>query len=273
ASLQSIERACARIAAEVLIVRPRGRPPLRESQAVTLREVSVDDVTLVPVRWGVGVVAARAPVFGCLTTEFTVHADWATASLAALAGGAAGAAGAIELAPNTGMTAAAVYLVRFGAYLPRIGGTLRSTEQIPGDTAAYRRRDVVAFPDLLATGFWEIEFHTRFLAQGRHLLAIPKALAVFRSTRSLSASLVLRFRHGTEFGAVRVVQKHHGRWRLMLAAPIVPSVLLARIVRRAAGAPGGGRLLVRSLPVVVLLCAAWATGEACGAWSAGSSRR
>src|SRR5690242_20152383 len=86
ATLESIEQACAGIAAEVLVVRPGGRKALRPSSAVTIRELVVDDSTLVPVRWGVGVRAASAPAFGCLTTEFTVHPEWARASLAALTG-------------------------------------------------------------------------------------------------------------------------------------------------------------------------------------------
>lgn len=272
ATLASIEAACAGIAAEVLVVRPGGRAPLRASQAVTLREITVDDATLVPVRWGHGVRAAQAPVFGCLTTEFTVNGEWARALLAAVAGGATGAAGAIELAPHAGMTSTATYLVRFSAYMPRPGREARTTSQMPGDTAGYQRDAVIASADLLADGFWEVEFHRRFLADGRRLVAIAIPLAKFNSSRSLSASLLLRFRHGREFGITRVVRHRHNRAVLVLGAPLVSVVLATRIVRRALRSPGAWRLLLRAFPAVALMSAAWAAGEARGAWSAGRGR-
>lgn len=267
AALASIECACTGIPAEVLVVRPLGRPALPRSTTLTLRELVVEEHTLVPERWGVGVRAAQAPIFACLTTEFTVHPDWARTLLVVLANGTVGAAGAIALAPRSGITAGAVYLLRFSAFLPRGGAGPRVTENIPGDTAAYRRDAVVAFPDLLAQGFWELEFHRRFVAQGDRLLAVGEALATFDSDRELRAALLLRVRHGYQFGITRVMRHRHNPWRLLLFAPLVPAVLLARIFRRTAKAPQSWWLAIRSLPVLAILSLGWAYGEAAGAWS------
>lgn len=271
-ALLSIERSCAGIAAEVVVVRPPGRAPVPRSNTVTIREVTAAESLLVPERWGLGVRAAQAPVFACLTTEFTVQPEWARALLDGLADGAVGAAGAIELAPGAGTTATAVYLVRFSAYMPRATAGARSVGNIPGDAAAYRREPVAAFPDLLAAGFWEIEFHHRFTAQGSRLLLLGHKLATFHSTRSLRASLLLRFRHGRNHGVTRVRRHRHTAWRLLLLSPLVPVVLLARIVRRTVGTAGGPRMVIRSLPALALISVAWAAGEAAGAWSARDRR-
>ncbi len=271
-ALASIERACAGLSTEVLVVRPSGRPPLSSWPALMVRELVTDEATLVPQRWGVGVRAAAAPVFACLTSEFTVHEDWARALLDALGNGAVGAAGAIELGTHAGATAAAVYLVRFSSYLPRPGAEPKAAENIPGDTAAYRRDAVMRFPDLLADGFWEIEFHRRFAAAGQQLLALPQPLATFRPKRGLGASLLLRYRHGREYGVTRVVRHRHHAWRLILGAPLVPFVLVGRIVRRVMAVPGRRRLMFGAFPALMMISAAWAAGEAAGAWSARGQR-
>ena len=161
-ALSAIERSCSGLSAEVLVVRPAGRVPLRASSVVTLREVISEPARLVPERWGLGVRSAQAPVFACLSTEFEVRPEWAKSLLDALADDNVGVAGAIILAPRSGMTATAVYLVRFSVFFARPGAPIVRTDHIPGDAAGYRLAPVTALPELLETGFWEIEFHRHF---------------------------------------------------------------------------------------------------------------
>lgn len=271
-TLASVERACDGITAEVLVVRPAGRAALPHSDTLWLRELIVADSTLVPERWGTGVSAAQSQFFGCLTTEFVVQPDWARALLETMAGGAAGAAGAIDLAPGSGATATGVYLVRFSAYQPGRRSYDQREMNIPGDTAVYRRADVLDHPDLLTEGFFEAEFHKRFNGAGKPLVNLRRPLATFASQRSLRASLVLRFRHAVEFGAVRVLRHHHNRWLLIASSPLVPFALVTRIARRATGDRQSTARFVRAAPVVVLMSIAWAAGEAAGAFGARASR-
>ena len=271
-ALAAIERACAGIRAEILVVRPAGRPALPPGGTVVLRDVIADEDSLVPDRWGLGVAAAQAPVFGCLTTELTVHPEWARTLLDALRTGAGGAAGTIALQPGTGMVAAAVYFVRFNAFLPRPEAGLHVADNIPGDTAAYRRDAVMAYSELLSEGFWEAEFHRRFKADGVALMMTGRPLASFHSAVTLRSILRLRARHGHGFGVTRVARDGDSAARILLAAPAVPIVLLVRIVRRAARSPGALLLAIRVLPVLALICGAWAWGEAAGASSARRQR-
>ncbi len=269
-SFRAIERACAGIRAEVLVVRPGGRTGLPESGTVVVREIAAADSTLVPDRWGLGVVAAQAPIFACLTSELAVDPEWARAILAVLPVGAAepvGAAGAIALEPAAGSVAAAVYLVRFNTFLPQDGAGSRTVHNIPGDAAAYRRNAVTAYPELLAEGFWEAEFHRRFGAEGRTLLAFDRPLAAFDTALTLRSAMRVRARHGHGFGATRVSRYGVSAARLLLAAPLVPFVLVARILRRSAGSHGVLLVAFRALPALALLCGAWAWGEATGALS------
>lgn len=270
--LAAIERTCAGLAAEVLVVRPPGRLPLRSSSSVALRELPASESTLVPDRWGIGVRAGSAPVFGCLTTELSVHPAWAHTLLEALNSGAVGAASAIGLTRPAGMVATAVYLVRFNAFLPDRTTGSHIADSIPGDAAVYRRNAVTEFADLLAEGFWEAEFHRRFKAQGSQLSITNEALSNFHSSLTLRSAVTVRARHGRGYGITRVRDHGENRARLLLSAPLVPAILLARILRRAARSPGALRLAIRAFPALVMICAAWAWGEASGAWSTRSNQ-
>ncbi len=267
APLAAIERSCAGLHAEVLVIRPVGEAPIQPSTVVEIRELPSTAELLVPECWGIGVRAAHAPVFACLTTEFTVEPGWARALIDALSTGAAAASGAIGLDPNASTTTAATYLTRFSAFLPGANEGFCAVENVPGDSAAYRRSRVIEHADLLERGFWEVEFHRRFCADGYQLLASEALLAVFGSNRALRATLMLRIHHGIEHGRTRVLLEHHNIWRILLLAPLVPAVLVARIWQRTARRPAARKLFFRSLPALLAINIGWAAGELRGAWS------
>ncbi|MES2125013.1 MAG: hypothetical protein V4503_10050 [Gemmatimonadota bacterium] len=271
-SLAAINCACAGIPTEVLVVRPSGRPPLPASDSLTLREIAAGESTPVPDRWGLGVAAAQAPIFACLTTELEVYPDWARAVLAALRDGVVGTAGTIALKPGAGRVASAVYFVRFNAFLPQSAATSHAGHNIPGDTGVYRREAVMAYPELLSEGFWEADFHRRFRAEGKPLRLLDQPLAFFDTAIGLRAAMKLRAHHARGFGETRVARYGESAYRLLLAAPLVPVVLLLRILRRAAGSRGAFGLAIRVLPALTLLCAAWGWGEATGAVAARRSQ-
>lgn len=62
-------------------------------------------------------------------------------------------------------------------------------------------------------------------------------------------------------------------WRIVLAAPVVPFVLLFRILRRVGKAGGDIGLVVKCSPLILWLAACWAAGEADGAWRGLSAPR
>lgn len=269
-ALHAIERACAGLLIEVLIVRPvGGRPPLPDS-SLPVHELVCPSDSLVPERWGVGVRAAQAPYFACLTTELAVAPDWATTLQSALSGGAPGAAGCIALGAIRG-TAAAIYLARFNAFLPSAQPHDRVTHQIPGDGAIYRRSAVTQHQDLLVQGFWEAEFHRRFEAAGPRPRFVDRALVTFDTSTGVRAAMRLRYLHAFGYGVTRVTEHHERMIHVLLAAPLVPLSLLARCLRRAVRAPKGFRTAAVGLPALVLLCVAWAWGEAAGAWASRGS--
>ncbi len=77
-----------------------------------------------------------------------------------------------------------------------------------------------------------------------------------------------RLEHGRRFADWRVREAGGSRWRIVCAAPLVPALLVVRLLRRLRGRRGMIRLALPALPVVFALAVAWAAGEASGAWRA-----
>lgn len=228
---------------------------------------------LTPVMWGIGLGAARGRVVAFTTTHMRVSATWARALIdeinRGVDAGVIGAGGPIALGTDASAPEAdAAVLVRFSAFLPGRWTRVTTTGDIPGDNAAYLRAHLVEHEDLLRDGFWEVEFHRRFARAGKQLLMVPAALATAADAVDVRTLRAQRYAHATSFGMSRVSRHGQSALRLLLSAPLVPMVLLWRIVRRARAAGVERARLRRALPAVLRLTTAWAAGEAVGAYRA-----
>lgn len=276
AALRAVAASCRSLegGAEIIVVGAAAAALPAEVRELA-RCVAAPEARLVPERWGAGLAAATAPVVAFTTAQFDVSAAWARTLLDAVRRDdtVAGAAGTIGLAPGARAAEAAVYLLRYSAFLPGAVPVATAVADIPGDNGAYRRSALLAHPDLLARGFWEVDFHRRFRPPRERLLMLPETLATFHGPVALGAMMRERFRHGAEFGASRVREHGQSRWRVIGAAPAVPLVLAARVAGRTRRRPAGARLLASCGPALLVLAGAWAAGEAFGAAGAGGMSR
>lgn len=141
----------------------------------------------------------------------------------------------------------------------------RESADIPGDNCAYRRELLERTRELWADGFWEPVVNDALARDGVTLRHDP-ALRVHQG-RSAGSAAFLRQRlvhgraHGRQrgegFGAARNVVG-------MLAAPVVPIVLLMRMYRELATRGRVTARAVATLPWVMAYDVAWAVGEARG---------
>jgi hypothetical protein len=197
------------------------------------------------------------------TGHCVVPVAWAQALIAELGRGAGGAgAGLLPLPGVRGLDCAVAFL-RYGRYFELTAGEPRSVDDVPGDNAAYQGDDVRAFVERNPHGFWEIEYHEELLKRGLELRAVPEASAGFGHSFPLRTIFRHRFHHGRHCGAMRAEEM--SRARVVLPAPLVPAVLLARSARLAWPHPALRFDLLRSIPAFMLLASAWAAGEAVGA--------
>jgi hypothetical protein len=264
--LRAIEQACAGIRAEIIVVHPKeDEIAFPRGDSLSMASVGASS-RLVPVLWGAGIAVARGAVVALTTTQFRVSANWATRLLEAFADSSVvGAGGTMALADGASMFTRAVFLVRYSEHM-----ALPSTpapREIAGDNAAYRRDAVLRVACDVARGFWEVDVHRLMRAEGGRIVRAPAAVAVFAPAFTAAEMLRNRYVHGSHFGAYRVRALGWPRWRAIAVTPLVPAVLLARIVGRLRRAGQSLTAVAVLLPAMVPLLIAWALGEARGACS------
>jgi hypothetical protein len=178
--------------------------------------------------------------------------------------GATGVGGPFDLAPHTSVTDWAVFYLRYSAFLHAPARRGVATE-IAGDNAAYRRDALDRHAASFGEGFWEVDFHHRVRAEGGTLALVPDAAVTFGRSFPFGTILRQRFVHGRHFGAGRVASGARRAWQVVLAAPVVPLVLVRRIAARVLPHPRHRRRFALALPASLALAAAWSAGEAWGA--------
>ncbi len=266
-AVRALEVGCRDVETELLIVGD-GIETLDAPHLGRVRVIPCPAVRLAPERWGDGARAANGRVVAFTTDLMRVGPGWARALVESIDAGATGAGGTIGLEASADAGTAAAHLIRFSAFLPGAHRERHRVHDIAGDNAAYSREAIIGHPDLLREGFWEVEFHQRFARDGRSLEMVPGAAASLVGPIATAALARQRFTHSREFGRTRVERHGESRWRIVLASPLVPFVLLARMRRRArADAASAGRF-TGLLPRLALLACAWAAGEAIGALGA-----
>lgn len=292
-ALMAVERSCKGLAAELIVmVASDGEmvAVLREAHPAA-RVVSMPEGTVTPVMWGEGLRLTQGRVVAFTTSQMRVGANWATALLAGFgeAGespfdgaraaasdgtrvsgepGAAlvfGVGGPIALGERRSAAADAAYFLRFSAFMPTLWSNPAPARDIPGDNAAYLREAIMRHAELLAEGFWEVEFHRRFERDGSTLLVVPSAEASMTDADDFGSTLRQRWQHAKTFGGSRVARHGESRAKIALLAPLVPFVLLWRIGRRVFLSHRGWWRFVRASPWLAALAVSWAAGEAAGA--------
>lgn len=266
--LAALGDATAHLPAEILIVGADERAGTRHD-AAGVRSVAAPRDALVPVLWQRGLDESRGTFVGFLTAHALVDRSWADAMIGALSNEAvSGAGGSFRLASNAGAAVSAVFFLRFAKHLEDRWTAGPCQGDIAADNAVYRRADLAHAGLAAGTGFWEVEVHRQLRRQGRMFVAAAHATVTIVGAPPAARFLGERFRHGRRFGAWRSAVEV-SRARVLLAAPIVPLVLTARMARRVWPVRKYRMRLVSALPWLLAFSTAWAAGEAAGALGLG----
>ena len=170
-----------------------------------------------------------------------------------------------ETAP---LLAWADYFSEYGEHAPGITTPeLLLAENISGANCSYKRWALEACRDLIEQAAWEPRIHQRLRHGGHRLMRTAAARVCYHKPLRLAELLRQRFHYGRGHGAERV---RDSPWITRLArgaaAPIVPWVLLGRLWRILRPIPGVRTRFLAATGWILALNAAWATGEAVGAW-------
>ena len=230
-----------------------------------VRMIPMSPGTLTPNLWSQGLANSNGRVVAFTTGHHVVSEAWIAELSSGLESGAAGAGGPVSLAERSGLVDAAVYFLRYSAFMPGDTTESHETDEIAGDNAIYRRDAIDRHAGALRDGLWDVELHHLLRAEGQRLMMIKRATAAFGQSFPLGVISRHRFAHGKHFGRCRVFQLGVSRLRIILAAPLVPFVLLVRAGRRVKRGDKHLGLFMRCSPIFLWLAACWALGEAAGA--------
>jgi len=218
----------------------------------------------IPRLWGLGMERAARDVVALTTAHFTPAADWVPVirrSHSRLPSPAIG--GPIDPPRGGSLVDWATYLMRYSAYARC--EREESREDLAGDNASYKRAAVLAHPELLREGFWEREFHRRFVRAGGTLTFVPGMRVRQRMSFGFRRFVRQRFQHGRQFGRTRLRGRGPiARAAYLLGSPLVPAILLARIAARVLRGGRDRGLFVAALPILTCFVLAWGAGEAAG---------
>ncbi|HUG54896.1 MAG TPA: hypothetical protein VMR21_14900 [Vicinamibacteria bacterium] len=193
-----------------------------------------------------GVRHARAPVVVLCEDHAWPEEGWADALLAAHRGPWA-AVGPVVTNANPGSTvSAADFLIGYGPWADSVAR--QEMEHLPGHNSSYKREVLMGYgPRLEELLEAETVLHWDLRRRGQRLLLEPAARVSHLTFSRWRTFLRVQLLAGRVFGARRAAGLGLARRAaLVLAAPLVPAVRLARLLR---GRPPG--LVLRALPALV----------------------
>lgn len=231
-----------------------------------IRLISLRGDSLTPRLWSEGLALSAGKIVAFTTSHCFVSRNWASQLLAAVKAGAAAAGGPFRLARSATMLDAAIFFLRYSAFVERKGDG--ATGELAGDNSAYARDAIPAESWSRESGFWELDVNRAIRAAGGSLAWVNDATAEFGRSFGFASICRHRFSHGRLFGKAKVADGRASRVRLLLGAPLVPIVLALRAGRRVLPVPFYRTRFLTALPALTVIAACWAAGEAAGALEA-----
>lgn len=228
-----------------------------------VRRLTAAPGSRIPHLWRDAIVATRADFVALLTAHVVPTDGWLERVRArGLDEGEAAVGGHFVQDDAARPVDWAVYLLRYGAWSRPARGRVA---HVAADNALYRRSAVSACADLLPDGFWEPAYHERFRAAGL-ALALDDAMPVRHVNRYAAGGFAAQRReHGRAFGRERAHRLDTARLlAYVLATPLIPLLLGARVLARAARRRWVGVAPLACYGWLLAFIAHWAWGEARG---------
>ncbi len=189
---------------------------------------------LVPDLWRDGIEFTTRPLIAFTTVQMVPSPGWRQALTAGLeTGDAAALGGPIEPSRYLPVIDRAVYLQRYLNYHRPLGAP--NDVAPPGENAIYRRDCLKGLESLWIRGFWEIEIQRALRDRGERfsMVETEAGVVVFQGGTVLLSFLRQRWRHGFRYGDGRTRMMGNAKFVAHMAAvPVIPLILLGRMIRR-----------------------------------------
>lgn len=250
---------------EILIVdnSKDGTADIAHRQFPDLNIVHASNQSLIPELWETGIRQCAGDIIALTSAHFIPASNWMDEILKAHQSPYAGIGGAIENDPAGGWVDWAVYFCRYSLYM--LPFPEHTVQDFAADNASYKRWALDRCRHIRQRGFWEVFVHAELRKQNLELWLTPAIVVYHKKSFDLSRFLKQRFQHGKKFGGRRaknftIVQ----RLIYILVSPLIPFVLLSRIMRQVWKKRRHGSKFLLSLPVLILFLLSWSAGELSG---------
>lgn len=195
---------------------------------------------LIPELWRDGFVAAQGGWVATLTAHCLPGPDWLRRAFALITQDSdeplAAFGGAIVAPLDADRVAQAIQLLRYADAGP--GLARHRVSDVSADNALYLRKAVLDCSDLLGDGFWEPNYHRRFLAGGMVMEMIPDLVVTHRNRYSAVEFMRQRRRHGRVFGRHRSSGSSRWmQWARLLASPAAFPIFAFKQTRKVLSRP------------------------------------
>lgn len=261
--LASIAQQAADLDAEVIVVTPGSEDYAAriKDQFPWVRIVRDPSITKVPALRRRGVEEATGDYVAIIEEHCSAAPDWLQQAQAALArGNYAAVGGAITDYGYDRLRDWVVYFVEYNGSLPPVAAG--ETDSLNEANIAYRRQLLLEHKDLLDEGYWQMTLHPTLLARGHKLLAAPEMVVYHRGPFDFLYYLHQRFLFSRAYAGVRAqAQSPVRRLAYLVAAPIIPLLLLGRMTRTVLRKRHRVGAFVRTLPLTVPAVAVLVAGE------------
>jgi glycosyltransferase involved in cell wall biosynthesis len=261
--LESLAQQAADLDAEVIVVTPRPEDYGARIKGLFpwVRVVHETGTSKIPALRRRGVQEATGEYVAVIEEHCSAAPDWLKQTLAAFErGNYAAVGGAITDYGYDRTRDWVVYFIEYNGALPPVAAG--ETDNLNDANIAYPRKLLMDHLDLLDEGYWPMTLHPTLLAEGHKLMAVPEMVVYHRGPFDFFYYLHQRFLFSRAFAGVRAQNEPlTRRLTYLVAAPIIPFMLLGRIGRTVIQKRCRVREFVRSLPLTVPAVTVMVAGE------------
>lgn len=210
-----------------------------------------------------GVRCARMPIVAVTEDHCVPRAGWMDRILEAHRLPHAAIGGTIEKRTPDTVVPWALYLLDYLRYAgPREPGATHALSDV---NVAYKRVTLDRVVSAWSEAFHEPTVHVALTSEGEQLWLDPDVVVYEARNLTLAEAIRDRLAFGRLFGANRAQRASlAGRVLRVLLCPGLPLLLAIRTIRGVGARPRFRRPAIVALPTLLLLAAAWSTGEAVG---------
>jgi GT2 family glycosyltransferase len=226
--------------------------------------VAAEAGTSIPALRALGMDRARGRMVAILEDHCNVGPGWLQAVARQHQAGALAVGGAVENGSRERTVDWAAFFCEYARFMPPVPRGIVSG--ITGNNSVYDRSVLERLGPQARAEVWESFLHERLRALGVPFQSDPDLIVTHKKSFGYLEFLAQRYHYSRSFAGMRL--QGAPWWKRVgyaLATPLLPPMLMGRMIGVVAGKRRHGGRFVQASPVLATFLVSWAWGEAMGA--------